>query len=120
MTAPTPSSLKLPRFKYTGDSKVLMTVDVDMDAELLIVGQPENGAYEWVIVNHDKVEQHSDCGYGQKSIALRDGLIAYHGLEPLQDALDALLRELNRNTDDGMYHSVAAEMAREALAKAEL
>jgi hypothetical protein len=66
-------------FKYTGDAKVLMSVDVDMDAELLIVGQPENGAYEWVIVNHGAVERHSDCGYGQKSIALRDGLIAFHG-----------------------------------------
>jgi hypothetical protein len=66
-------------FKYTGDAKILMIVDVDMYAQLLIVGQPENGAYEWVIVVHDKVEGHSDVGYGQRSIALRDGLIAYHG-----------------------------------------
>lgn len=72
--------MKMPRFKYTGDSKVIMSIDVDMDAELLIVGQPENGAYEWVIVNHGKVESHSDCGYGMHSIALRDGLIAFHGL----------------------------------------
>ena len=72
-------AIHLPHFRYTGDSKVLMSIDVDMDAEVLIVGQPENGAYEWVIVNHGKVEQHSVCGYGQKSIALRDGLIAYHG-----------------------------------------
>jgi hypothetical protein len=82
-------ALRMPRFKYTGESKVVMTVDVDMDAEVVIVGQPENGAYEWVIVNHGKVERHSDCGYGQKSIALRDGLIAYHGMEPLQDAARA-------------------------------
>jgi hypothetical protein len=81
----------MPRFKYTGESKVVMTVDVDMDAEVVIVGQPENGAYEWVIVNHGKVERHSDCGYGQKSIALRDGLIAYHGMEPLQEAAPDLL-----------------------------
>jgi hypothetical protein len=67
-------------FKYTGDAKVLMSVDVDMYAEVLVVGQPENGAYEWVIVNHGKVERHSDCGYGMPSIAMRDGLIAYHGV----------------------------------------
>lgn len=72
--------IRLPHFKYTGESRVLMTIDVDMDADLLIVGQPENGAYEWVIVSHGKVEKHSDCGYGQVSIALRDGLIAYHGM----------------------------------------
>lgn len=69
----------MPVFHYTGDAEVLMSVDVDMDAEVVIVGQPQNGAYEWVIVNHGKVESHSDCGYGQRSIALRDGLIAYHG-----------------------------------------
>ena len=71
----------MPHFKYTGNPiEVLMSVDVDMGAELLIVGQPGNGAYEWVIVNHGKVDKYSDCGYGQSSIALRDGLIAFHGL----------------------------------------
>lgn len=72
-------AFRMPHFKYTGPAKVLMTVDVDLDAELLIVGQPEMGSYEWVIVSHGKIESHSDCGYGQMSIALRDGLIAYHG-----------------------------------------
>lgn len=72
-------AFRMPHFKYTGLARVLTSVDVDMDAEVVIVGQPENGAYEWVIVNHGKVEKHSDCGYGQKSIALRDGLIAFHG-----------------------------------------
>jgi len=85
---------RMPRFKYTGDSKILMTVSVDMEADLLIVGQPENGAYEWVIVNHGKVESHSDCGYGMKSIALRDGLIAYHGLTQLQEAAPELAEAL--------------------------
>lgn len=74
-----PAPLRLPHFKYTGDAVILMSIDVDMGAEVLIVGQPQNAAYEWVIVNHGKIESHSDCGYGQKTIALRDGLIAYHG-----------------------------------------
>jgi hypothetical protein len=74
-------SFRMPHFKYTGEAKVLMRVDVDMYSEVVIVG--EDGAYEWVIVNEivagKTVERHSDCGYGQISIALRDGLIAYHG-----------------------------------------
>ncbi len=96
---PINKQVPLPHFQYTGDAEVLMSIDVDMDAELLIVGQPENGSYAWVIVNHGAIENHSDCGYGQKSIALRDGLIAFHGLSRLQDAapdlaeaLQALLR----------------------------
>jgi hypothetical protein len=98
-TIQTSKPFRMPRFKYTGESQVVMSVDVDMDAELFIVGQPQNGAYEWVIVNHGAIENHSDCGYGDHSIALRDGLIAFHGLSRLQaaasdlaEALQALLR----------------------------
>jgi hypothetical protein len=104
MTAPSISgdafagkpAFRMPHFHYTGTAEVLMSVDVDLHAEVLVVGDPDNGAYEWVIVNRGDVEDHSDCGYGQKSIALQDGLIAYHGLTPLQDAapelLDALMK----------------------------
>jgi hypothetical protein len=88
-------TFRMPRFHYTGAAKVLMTVDVDLYAEVLVVGDPDNGAYGWVIVNHGDVEDHSDCGYGQKSIALQDGLIAYHGLTPLQDAAPELLEALS-------------------------
>lgn len=88
------SALTLPHFHYTGESEILMSIDVDMDAELLIVGQPENGAYEWVIVNHGVVEKHSDCGYGMRSIALRDGLIAFHGMAPLYEATADLAEAL--------------------------
>jgi hypothetical protein len=73
--------LKLPHFKYTGDSVVVTSIDVDMDAEVLVVA---GNCYEWVIINHGKIEHHSDCGYGQASIALRDGLIAFHGLPMVQ------------------------------------
>lgn len=76
MSAP----FRMPHFRYTGDAKILSCIDVDLHAELYIVGDPEMGGYEWVLVNHGDVEKHSDCGYGQRSIALRDGLIEYHGL----------------------------------------
>jgi hypothetical protein len=44
-----------------------------------VVGNPGWASYEWVIERSGKVE-HSDCGYGDADIALRDGLIAMHGL----------------------------------------
>lgn len=115
-------AIRLPHFKYTGDSKVLMTVDVDMDAEVLIVGQPENGAYEWVIVSHGTVERHSDCGYGMCSIALRDGLVAYHGLSALHDAAPdlaealrhalAYIGDLPGTKTDGLVASMRAALAK--------
>jgi hypothetical protein len=131
-TAP---KFRMPIFKYTGEAKVLMSVNVDMQAEIFIVGQPENGAYEWVIVNEIvggyTVEQHSDCGYGQRSIALRDGLIAYHGLEQPHDAAPELLKALRRVLDEWEFkRAVEANRnkdvtpqwvydARAAIAKAE-
>jgi hypothetical protein len=83
------SFVNLPRFKYTADSRVLMTIDIDMESELLLVGQPSDACYEWVIVTHGNIQKYSDCGYGISSIALRDGLIAYHGLPdpPLEGVL---------------------------------
>lgn len=71
---------RIPRFKYTATPVLLTTVHVDLHIDLHIVGDPHDGGYEWVIVNRGNVEQHSDCGYGMQSIALRDGLIAFHGL----------------------------------------
>lgn len=44
-----------------------------------VVGNPDNASYEWVIERGGKLF-HSDCGYGDSDIALRDGLIAMHGL----------------------------------------
>jgi hypothetical protein len=64
---------------YSGADQ-LYSMDVDMDAEVRIVGDPANGAYEWIIVEHGIVTKHSDCGYGMPSIAMRDGLVEFHGL----------------------------------------
>jgi hypothetical protein len=70
----------LPRFRYTGneDLKVLHDIDLGDGANLRVIGLPDYGAYEWVITHGDE-QEHSDCGYGDSSIALRDGLCAFHG-----------------------------------------
>ena len=48
--------------------------------KLLVVGDPDNGAYEWVHVDDNgQLQRHSDQGYGIAEIALRDGLCALLG-----------------------------------------
>lgn len=76
-----PISLEFVRFEYTDNRKTLHSVSVDMTRTLDVVGDPNNGSYEWLIRNGEKtVEAHSNCGYGSPDIALRDGLIYYHGV----------------------------------------
>jgi hypothetical protein len=75
--------VKYPRFKYSCLSKtrpVLHSVAVDVDTYVEVVGDGANGCYEWVIRQGDAIRRHSDCGYGQCTVAFRDGLIAWHGM----------------------------------------
>src|ERR1043166_1506252 len=58
------------------DLRVLYNIEVDFATQVLVVGNPWNGAYEWVIYWSDTL-WHSDSGYGDPAAALRDGLIAY-------------------------------------------
>lgn len=69
------------RMKYSTPVKVLYEVPVDMKVTLLVIGDPDNAAYEWVLVRDDgSVISFSNQGCGSSSFSLRDGLIAYHGL----------------------------------------
>lgn len=70
--------LKL-RYTDAEDLTVLHSLRMGDGYSVLVVGNPENGSYEWVIARAGKLD-HSDCGYGDSDIALRDGLIAMHGL----------------------------------------
>lgn len=58
----------------------LHRVSVDMGVFVAVVGDPDNACYEWTIERGGQVLAHSNVGYGGADIALRDGLIAYHGL----------------------------------------
>ena len=69
------------KLDYSRDVETVLTISIDMTMVLEIFGDPDNASYEWCLVRKDgEVEQHSNCGYGISSIALRDGLCAYHGL----------------------------------------
>lgn len=73
--------VRMPRFNFTeARQQVLAISGGGWEPDVWVVGDPDNGAYEWVLVKDGQAERHSDFGYGQSSIALRDGLIAVHGL----------------------------------------
>lgn len=67
-------------FRYTANRRVLHSIPVDLNGAVVVAGDPDNAAYEWVVCDHGRVSAHSDCAYGNPEIALRDGLIAYYGL----------------------------------------
>lgn len=43
-----------------------------------VVGDPDNASYEWIVRRGEELK-HSDAGYGQSSVALRDALVEYYG-----------------------------------------
>lgn len=69
------------KLEYTRAATVLQQIHVDMSRTLCVVGDPNSGSYEWAVIRHgnDAIESHSNCGYGDCAIALRDGLCAYFG-----------------------------------------
>lgn len=83
---PTDLRHALDRLHYTDPEKILYEIGslygvVEGGGKLLVIGDPENGCYEWVHVGDDgKLGRHSDCGYGICEVALRDGLCALIGL----------------------------------------
>lgn len=66
------------RLRYTTPVRAVHTIDVDYPDVVEVFGDPENAAYEWLVRRNGQIEKHSDCGYGQAAIALRDGLNAYY------------------------------------------
>lgn len=71
---------KYPRFKHSNLTHELYSMQLDFTADVVIVGAPDEGCYEWMIRTKNGVEEYSDLGYGDPGIALRDGLIAFYGL----------------------------------------
>lgn len=78
-----------PRMQYSEPVKILHELGMDGFVTLLVVGHPDMGSYEWVLARRvgGSIDKHSDSGYGCADIALRDGLIAYHGLPSAFDEL---------------------------------
>ena len=61
------------------DLSVLHHIPMRTGCSIRVIGNPDNGAYEWLVEREGRLE-HSDCGYGDSDIALRDGLIVLHGI----------------------------------------
>lgn len=80
------------------DLTILFDISVDLNASVKVVGQPDWGAYEWVIENADSTLTYSNSGYGSPDYALRDGLIIFHGtLFNCDDVLAAKIEQLMKN-----------------------
>lgn len=66
-----------PLFEFTvpwSESMVIHSLSV-MDDLLVVVGDPHNASYEWVVISPEgHVKAHSNAGYGISVVALRDGL----------------------------------------------
>ena len=67
------------RFKYTNNVEEVRRLDLEGGDVLVIVGEPDMGSYEWVLIKGGEVAKHSDDGYGWELSALRDGIAWYTG-----------------------------------------
>lgn len=59
--------------------RVLHDFETDPGCHVKVIGDPANGAYEWLIENADGGVMFSDVGYGIPECALRDGLAVWWG-----------------------------------------
>jgi hypothetical protein len=93
-----PYPLRLP-LDYTDgtDLKVVHDICVSDTHHVLVVGDPDNGSYEWVLEEADSVT-FSNSGYGCSDIALRDGLIAYHHSYGSDECLAVKVAQLKQNS----------------------
>lgn len=95
-----------PQFKYSApwsDCRIIHEHDC-MGIRLLIVGDPDCGGYEWVILTSGKVQSHSNDGYGISEVALRDGLI-----EAFKDCFTAKPNPAHKEALEKMHELLAAE-----------
>lgn len=63
------------RGKFGREAKIIHAFELDHEARVLVVGDPDNGVYEWAYERNGKIEEHSDLDYGNVAGALRDGLM---------------------------------------------
>jgi hypothetical protein len=89
MRTPIPNHLKrhLSGLRYSTAEHVLHEIEVGDGYFVRVVGDADNGCYEWCIERPHQTPftkrsaiEFSDVGYGESAVALRDGLIAYYGL----------------------------------------
>lgn len=72
--------MEIDEFNYTAAKVTLYSIPVGMNTSVEVVGDPDNCSYEWIHRTDNRIDRHSDDGYGMAQVALRDGLIAYLGM----------------------------------------
>jgi hypothetical protein len=91
--------------RYTGpreDVRLLYRKCVGATDWVEVIGDPDNGGYEWVIRNEaGKIIEHSNDGYGSTDVALRDGIAAYYHEASVGETRDManILRKLVQADD---------------------
>jgi len=85
----TTAAAKALKLTYTLAVDECYRVQFDHVHQLAVIGDMANASYEWVIEAHEKIVAHSNEGHGDASCALRDGLIAYHGLGDVTEAVES-------------------------------
>jgi len=65
--------------KYTNDVKTYYSFEVDFDTFVEVIGDGDNGCYEWIIRDGDEIVEYSNIGWGDMTTPLRDALCVYHG-----------------------------------------
>lgn len=72
----------LQHLHYRAPTHIIYDLPLDDGDRLLVVGDPDNGGYEWCFLfgSGEPQIQSSNCAYGCSTVALRDGLVKYHGL----------------------------------------
>ncbi|MCF7788636.1 MAG: hypothetical protein K9N47_21110 [Prosthecobacter sp.] len=106
-----------PQFKYSApwaDCRIIHEHDC-MGTRLLIVGDPDCGGYEWVILTSGKVQSHSNDGYGISEVALRDGLI-----EAFKDCFTAKPNPAHKEALEKMHELLTAALQHVKQQEAEL
>lgn len=89
--------LKLSMLKNSNPQRVFHELRIGHGTVLRVVGDPDNGGYEWVIESAGSELEFSDCAYGQSAVALCDGLIAIFGTPTPSTGVGFLVKERSRN-----------------------
>lgn len=69
-----------PQMDYTSPDRLVVLYEVPGDGEgdrICVIGDPDNGSYEWLIQTSKEI-RHSNCGYGNWHLPMRDAMVVYH------------------------------------------
>lgn len=101
---PYPIVLRYCSFSRNEVLRVLHEVEIEEGHFVKVIGVDETGgAYEWLIQTPHQIK-HSDAGYSQAAVALRDALVIYFRNDPVVNR-DICCRDAIRTID----HAALAE-----------